>query len=91
MAGMMHACASICVYVCVCVCVCTCVYVSVRMRKKIHVRTYSSCVKYVNGGESGGCVCVYYTYVRTVHVTSNLQVSADLLRRESANGCAAGC
>ena len=33
--------------------------------------------------------CIHYIHM--VHVTSNLQVTAGLPRREFANGCAAGC
>ena len=36
-------------------------------------------------------LCIRSIFVHTVHVTSNLQVSAGLPRRESANGRAAGC
>ena len=38
------------------------------------------------------CLLMHSVMVpHTVHVTSNLQVSAGLPRRESANGRAAGC
>ena len=38
------------------------------------------------------CVCVYACIcVHTVHVISNLQVSAGLPRQEFANGRAPGC
>ena len=77
-----------CVYMCVYMCVRVCTY------EEENTCTYILIVREVcewGEGESGGCVCVYYTYVHTVHVTSNLQVSAGLLRQESANGRAAGC
>ena len=75
-------------YVCVCVCVRVCTY------EEENTCTYILIVREVcewGEGESVSCVCVYYTYVRMVHVTSNLQVSAGLLGRESANGRVAGC
>ena len=67
-----------CVFVHTCMYMLTCLPVCMPAQAFLHVNMLV-CLMHK-------CLCVY-----TVHVTSNLQVSAGLPRRESANGRAAGC